>query len=171
MKCGKYLLWTHTHMHLYIRTHIRTRTDAQWSGNEKDTNAKNTAQPETKTRGGAGGREWVFSLDPMSKAVNSQKALQRLATTGGVAIIVQPQAGKHVTVWREEVENSQRIRVWGRYWREGPSPTLRSVTLVRILGVYDFDVGEREEAPPSVHLALPLAADVHPRDFDDVANL
>lgn len=47
----------------------------------------------------------------------------------------------------------------------------RSVTLVRVLGVYDFDVGEREETPPSVHLALPLAADVHPGDLDDVPDL
>lgn len=47
----------------------------------------------------------------------------------------------------------------------------RSVTLVRVLGVYDFDVGEREETPPTVHLPLPLAADVHPGDLDDVPDL
>lgn len=47
----------------------------------------------------------------------------------------------------------------------------RSVTLVRVLGVYDFDVGEREETPPSVHLALPLATDVHPGDLDEVPDL
>lgn len=53
----------------------------------------------------------------------------------------------------------------------GSSRSLRSVTLVRILGVYDFDMGEWEETPPSVHLALPLAADVHPCNLDDVTNL
>lgn len=37
--------------------------------------------------------------------------------------------------------------------------------------VYDFDMGEWEEAPPSVHLSLPLAADVHPCNLDDVTNL
>lgn len=47
----------------------------------------------------------------------------------------------------------------------------RSVTLVRVLGVYDFDVGERKETPPAVHLPLPLAADVHPGDLDDVPDL
>ena len=39
------------------------------------------------------------------------------------------------------------------------------------MGVYDFDVGEWEETPPSIHLALPLTADVHPRNLDDVTNL
>lgn len=47
----------------------------------------------------------------------------------------------------------------------------RSVTLVRVLGVYDFDMGEWKETPPTVHLPLPLAADVHPGDLDDVPNL
>lgn len=53
----------------------------------------------------------------------------------------------------------------------GSRRTLRSVTLIWILGVYDFDVGEWEETPPSVHLSLPLTADVHPCNLDDVANL
>lgn len=53
----------------------------------------------------------------------------------------------------------------------GSSRYLRSVTLVRILGVYDFDMGEWEETPPSVHLSLPLTADVHPCNLDDVTNL
>lgn len=47
----------------------------------------------------------------------------------------------------------------------------RSVTLVRVLGVYNFDVGEWKETPPTVHLPLPLAADVHPGDLDDVPDL
>lgn len=47
----------------------------------------------------------------------------------------------------------------------------RSVALVRVLGVYDFDVGEWEETPPSIQLPLPLAADVHPDDLDDVPDL
>lgn len=51
------------------------------------------------------------------------------------------------------------------------SRTLRSVTLVRILGVYDFDMGEWEETPPSIHLSLPLTTDVHPCNHDDVTNL
>lgn len=63
----------------------------------------------------------------------------------------------------------------GRYWRDGLGRffffVFRSVTFVGILGIYDFDVGEGEETPPSVHLSLPLAADVHPRDLYDVANL
>lgn len=56
----------------------------------------------------------------MSKAVNSQKALQWLATTtgkgegGGVAIMVQPQAGKHITVRLAGKDgDSQQIRVLG----------------------------------------------------------
>ncbi len=79
-------------MHLYIRTHIHTLTlmpsDLEM---KKDTNAKNTAQPGTKTwerelgEVGSG-----FSLDPMSKAVNSQKALQRLATTEGSLSLYSP---------------------------------------------------------------------------------
>lgn len=57
--------------------------------------------PGLQPRFGRGDRTIVgpgFSLDPMPKAVNSQKALQRLATTEGFAVMVQPQAGKHVTM-------------------------------------------------------------------------
>jgi len=61
-----------------------------------------------------------FSLEPMSKAVNSQKALQRLATRG-VAVMVQPEAGKHVTVvtLAGEVDTASRFS-YRKYWRDGP---------------------------------------------------
>lgn len=68
--------------------------------------------------------------------------------------------------WRQPAHSGM-----GRYWLEGPVGLLRSVTLVWILGVYDFDVGEWEETPPSVHLSLPLTIDVHPCHLDDVADL
>lgn len=71
---------------------------------------------------------------------------------GGVANI-QPRAGKHMTERRHAVFRRS------------------SVTLVRVLGVDDFDVRERKETPPSVHLPLPLTADVHPGYLDDVAHL
>lgn len=120
------------------------------------------------------GKKWgqVFSLDPMSKAVNSQKALQRVGNNRGVTIMVQPQAGKHVTVvtLAGKVETASRFRCRSTLAR-GSSPTLRSVTLIRILGVYDFDMGEWEETPPSVHLSLPLTTDVHPCNLDNVTNL
>lgn len=108
----------------------------------------------------------------MSKAVNSQKALQRLATTEGSRSWYSPKAGKHVNVvtLAGKVETASRFRCRSTLTR-GSSPTLGSVTLVGILGVYDFDVGEWEVTPPSVHLSLPLTADVHPCDLDDVANL
>ena len=47
----------------------------------------------------------------------------------------------------------------------------RSLALVRVLGVDDLDVREGEEPLAPVHLALPLAVDVHPRDLHDVAHL
>lgn len=108
----------------------------------------------------------------MSKAVNSQKALQRLATTEGSLSWYSPQAGKHVTVvtLAGKVETASRFR-YRSILARGSSRTLGSVTLLRILGVYDFDMGEWEETPPSVHLSLPLTADVHPGNLDDVANL
>ena len=136
---------------------------------------KNTAQPGTKTwerelgEVGSG-----FSLDPMSKAVNSQKALQRLATTEGSLSLYSPKAGKHVTdpvkLAGIMVETASALRCRSILAR-GSSRTVRSVTLVRILGVYDFDMREWEETPPSVHLSLPLTVDVHPRNLDNVANL
>lgn len=49
--------------------------------------------------------------------------------------------------------------------------SLRSVTLVRVLSIYNFNMSEGEEAPPPIHLPLPLAVDVHPGHLDDVANL
>lgn len=49
--------------------------------------------------------------------------------------------------------------------------SLRSVTLVWVLSIYDFNMGEGEEAPPPVDLPLPLAIDVHPGHLNDVANL
>lgn len=110
----------------------------------------------------------------MSKAVNSQKALQRLATTEGSLSLYSPKAGKHVTdpvkLAGIMVETASTLRCRSILAR-GSSRTVRSVTLVWILGVYDFDMGEWEETPPSVHLSLPLTADIHPRNLDDVANL
>lgn len=47
----------------------------------------------------------------------------------------------------------------------------RSLALVRVLGVDDLDVREGEEPFAPVHLALPLAVDVHPRDLHDVTHL
>lgn len=49
--------------------------------------------------------------------------------------------------------------------------SLRSVTLVWVLSIYNFNMSEGEEAPPPIHLPLPLAVDVHPGHFHDVANL
>lgn len=49
--------------------------------------------------------------------------------------------------------------------------SLRSVTLVRVLSVDNFNMGEGEEAPPPVDLPLPLAVDVHPGHLNDVADL
>lgn len=49
--------------------------------------------------------------------------------------------------------------------------SLGSVALVQVLGVYNFDVSEGEEAPPPIHLPLPLAVDVHPSHLHDVADL
>lgn len=49
--------------------------------------------------------------------------------------------------------------------------SLRSVTLVRVLSIDNFNMGEGEEAPPPVDLPLPLAIDVHPGHLNDVADL
>lgn len=49
--------------------------------------------------------------------------------------------------------------------------SLRSVTLVWVLSVDNFNMGEGEEAPPPVDLPLPLAVDVHPGHLHDVADL
>ena len=69
-----------------------------------------------------------------------------------------------------EMETASRFR-YTRALARGSDRTLGSVTLVWILGVYDFDVGEGEQTPPSVHLSLPLAADVHPRHSDNITDL
>lgn len=72
------------HTHTQKHTYPHTQSDAQWSGNEKNTNAKNATQSGTKIREKGPGKVGSgFSLDLMSKAVNSQKALQWLATTTG----------------------------------------------------------------------------------------
>lgn len=93
-----------------------------------------------------------------------------------VAVTIQgalwnsPKAGKRVTMvtrWRQPA--GFRVSV-GRGWGVGQFGA-RSFTLVRVLGVHYFDVGEGEETPPSVHLPLPLATDVHPRHLDDVTDL
>lgn len=49
--------------------------------------------------------------------------------------------------------------------------SLRSVTLIRVLSIYNFNMGEGEEAPPPIDLPLPLAIDVHPGHLNDVTNL
>lgn len=108
----------------------------------------------------------------MSKAVNSQKALQRLATTEGSLSLYSPKQASTLTVvtLAGKVETASTFR-YRSILARGSSRSLRSVTLVRILGVYDFDMGEWEETPPSVHLSLPLTTDVHPCNLDDVADL
>ena len=58
---------------------------------------------------------------------------------------------------------------WAEPGRRGRS--LRSVTLVRVLSIYNFNVSEGEEAAPPVHLPLPLAVHVHPGHLYDVADL
>lgn len=112
-----------------------------------------------------------FSWDLISKGVNSQKALQWLATTE-VINMKQPQAGKHVTVvtLAGKVDTASRF-VYRLIPVRGSSWTLRSVTLIRILGVNDFNMGEWEETPPSIHLSFPLTTDVHPCNLDHVTNL
>lgn len=88
----------------------------------------------------------------------------------GVAIMLQPQAGKHVTA----VTLAGKVKTASRFGYTlilARGSSRRSVTLIWILGVYDFDMGEWEETPPSVHLSFPLTTDVHPCNLDDVTNL
>lgn len=57
--------------------------------------------PSLEPRHGKGnGEKWGsgFSLDPMSKSCKQSESLATVGNNRGVAIIVQPQAGKHVTV-------------------------------------------------------------------------
>lgn len=104
-----------THTCTYTYTHTYTLTLMPSDLEMKRTLMQKTlAQPGTKTWGKGTGRSWgqVFSLDPMSKAVNSQKALQRLATTEGSLSLYSPKAGKHVTVvtLAGEVETASTFR-------------------------------------------------------------
>lgn len=119
-----------------------------------------------------------FHLDPTSKAVNSQKAFATVGNnTGGsyhctaTGRQAQNRCDTGEGGWRQPARSGTGGYWQGWGWGGGSSWTLRSVTLIWILGVYDFDMREWEETPSSVHFSLPLTADVHPCYLDDVPHL
>lgn len=61
-----------------------------------------TGQPGTKSRGnemgGVGSGFVFFKFGPNVQSCKQSESLATVGNNGGVAIMVQPQAGKHVTV-------------------------------------------------------------------------
>lgn len=91
----------------------------------------------------------VWNQSP--KSCKQSKSLATAGNNRGAAITAQPQAGKHVTVvtLAGKVDTASRFSLQEILTRRsGPTPW--SVTLIRVQGVYDLDMGEREETPPSV---------------------
>lgn len=116
-------------------------------------------------------------LDSMSNSCKQSKPCsswqqQQRKVVVWVALMVQPhkQASAELWHWRGGMDTASRLRYTSIPGR-GSSWIPGSVTLVGILGVYDFDVGEREEPSSSIHLTLPLTTDVHPCHCNNIANL
>lgn len=73
--------------------------------------------------------------------------------------------------------SSRQVRFWWWKWhcsqqvKKGVDGAPWSFTLIQVLGIQYFHMGEWKQTSPAIHFAFPLTADVHPGHLHNVTHL